>query len=216
MNAPDDDQELLARLRSADPATSLPPAAPERVARLLEDTMSHDLDTRVGTESRVTGTRGRSSLTWSVAAAAVLVIVGGAVVIGMSRDDARTDDPRVVADPPPTVTELSAPTGEPARCLPPNARTIGNASVAVDGTVESVDDGLVTIAATTFYAGEPTDLVTVDAPGQQLETLLTSVAFEPGGRYLVAADDTGAVIVCGMSDRWSEKLAGLYEKAFAG
>ena len=36
------DDELLARLRAADPAASLPPADPSRVARLLEDTMSHD------------------------------------------------------------------------------------------------------------------------------------------------------------------------------
>ena len=38
------DDELLARLRAADPAASLPPADPDRVARLLEDTMSHDTE----------------------------------------------------------------------------------------------------------------------------------------------------------------------------
>ena len=43
-----DDEELAARLRAADPASTLPPAAPEGVARLLEETMSHD----VLTESR--------------------------------------------------------------------------------------------------------------------------------------------------------------------
>jgi len=34
-----DDDSLLARLRAADPAASLPPADPEGVADLLEDVM---------------------------------------------------------------------------------------------------------------------------------------------------------------------------------
>ena len=41
----DDDPELRDRLRAADPASSLPPADPTRVARLLEDTMSSATDT---------------------------------------------------------------------------------------------------------------------------------------------------------------------------
>ena len=57
-----DDDELRARLRAADPASSLPPADPERVARLLEDVMSTELTT----EYRETGTRNRGPLTWAV------------------------------------------------------------------------------------------------------------------------------------------------------
>ena len=68
-----DDDSLLARLRAADPAASLPPAGPERVADLLEDVMS-ETTTRT-TESRDTGTHDRSPLTWLVAAAAVLLIL---------------------------------------------------------------------------------------------------------------------------------------------
>jgi hypothetical protein len=59
----DERDELFARLRDADPAAALPPADPDRVARLLEDAMSHD----TMTESRETGTRGRSPLTWLAA-----------------------------------------------------------------------------------------------------------------------------------------------------
>ena len=36
--------ELFERLRSHDPAASLPPAEPAQVARLLEEAVSHDLD----------------------------------------------------------------------------------------------------------------------------------------------------------------------------
>ena len=67
-----DDDDLDARLRAADPASSLPPADPARVARLLEDTMSND----VLAESRESGTHNRSPLTWLVAAAAAVIIAG--------------------------------------------------------------------------------------------------------------------------------------------
>ena len=54
MTAPfDADDELRGRLRASDPAASLPPADPTRVARLLEDVMSTELTT----ENRETGTR---------------------------------------------------------------------------------------------------------------------------------------------------------------
>ena len=76
-DGPDRDEELdRARLRALDPAASLPPADPDWVARLLEDTMSHDVDTPLTHESRETGTHDRSPLTWLVAAAAILVIAG--------------------------------------------------------------------------------------------------------------------------------------------
>ena len=47
-----DDLELLARLRAGDPAASLPPADPHRVARLLEDIMRETTDTPETTAPR--------------------------------------------------------------------------------------------------------------------------------------------------------------------
>ena len=77
------DDELRDRLRAADPAASLPPADPERVARLLEDVMSTELTT----ENRETGTRDRGPLTWLVAAAAVVVIAGIGLFAFLAHDD---------------------------------------------------------------------------------------------------------------------------------
>lgn len=211
-----DDQALLARLRAADPASFLPAAAPARVARLLEETMSHDVDDSVSTESRASGTRGRSPLTWALAAAAVAVIVGGAAVIATTRDDARPQDPPTAADASPTVTELRVPDGARARCPVPDARLIGTAAVAFDGTVDAVDAGRVTLTPTEFYAGEATDVVVVEAPPASFDALLTSVDFRPGERYLVAATSSDEVMVCGMTATWSARLAGLYDEAFAG
>lgn len=226
-----DDDDLDARLRAADPASSLPPADPARVARLLGETMSNDMLT----ESRESGTRNRSALTWLVAAAAAVIIAGVgvfAVVNGLSGSadpsgpvagsdptsdtDSDTDSGPGSSDP--TVTELTAPGSEAytARCAPPNAQLLSSAPVAFDGTVESISDGLVTIAPTHWYAGEPTDVVTVAAPSEQIQKLLMAVRFEDGGRYLVAANDEGALLVCGFSAPYSGSLAAVYGDAFAG
>ena len=86
-------------------------------------------------------------------------------------------------------------------------------TVAFDGTVTTLEDGGVVLTPTTWYAGEPTDLVEVQAPPAELEGLLLAVQFEEGGRYLVSATD-GRVTVCGFSAPYSAELAALYEQAF--
>lgn len=212
------DDGLLARLRAADPASTLPPAAPERVARLLEDTMSNDPS--VLTESRATGTRRRGPLTWLVAAAAVVVIVGAGLFFLLNGDDA----PITAADPEPTtpastegtVTELTAPGDTQARCMVPSAKAMAGNEVAFDGTVESIEGDRVTLVPSEWYAGEPTDRVTVQAPSEALQALLVAVKFEEGGRYLVTSSDGEQLMVCGFSAPYSAGLASMYAEAFPG
>lgn len=207
--------ELYGRLRAADPAASLPPVTPERVARLLEDTVAEDLLTH---ETRESGTRGRSPLTWLVAAAAVVVIAGAASFALATGDDGTpagpAQDPPVAAEQ--TVTELSGPGPDlpAARCMVPNAEALKDKPVALDATVISIEGDVVTLQPTQWYAGDPTDLVEVSAPGEAMEQLLTAVSFQDGQRYLVAADQSGEVMVCGFSARWTEELAAVYAKAF--
>lgn len=204
-----DDEELAARLRAADPASALPPVAPERVARLLEETMSHD----VLAESRETGTRGRGPLTWVVAAAAAILIVGSGFLL--LRDGTADDTPPVADAPGLTTTALTAP--DPARagrCMVPSAEVLATKPVAFDGTVQSVEDGTVTLAPTRWYAGEPTARVTVEGPSDHLRALVMSLDFEEGERYLVAASDDGDVMVCGFSAPYSDDLAAMYADAF--
>jgi hypothetical protein len=205
-------EALRERLRSADPAASLPPAAPERVARLLEDAMSHDLLPETG-ESRATGTRGRGPLTWAVAAAAAVVIVGTGVAIALNGNDDTAEEVPSAGDAP-TVTALVAPSPDERRCMQPSADLLSTKPVAFAGTVEAIEDGMVTLTPTRWYAGEETDLVTVDAPDERLNTLLTSVRFAEGGQYLVAANEDGSVMVCGFSAPWSAGLENLYAEAF--
>lgn len=205
MTEHDPGDELFARLRAADPAASLPPVDDDRVVRLLEDAMSHD----TMTETRETGTRHRSPLTWLVAAAAVLLIAGVGAVALLDRD-ATSPNPPTAAEP--TVTELALPADTPGRCMVPNAQLLSQAAVAVEAEVVSVAGDTVTLDVSQWYAGEETDRLVVTAA--ERPALVGAVEFEEGGRYLVAGNRDGDVMVCGFSDRWSEDLAALYAEAF--
>jgi len=96
----------------------------------------------------------------------------------------------------------------------PVPEALSGANIAFDGTVEKIDNDLVTLRTTHWYAGSPTDLVTVKGPSQELQQLLVAVDFQDGGRYLVAASNGGRVMVCGFSDEFSPKLQQLYAQAF--
>jgi hypothetical protein len=212
----DEHDELRARLRAADPAASLPRPDPDRVARMLEETMSHT----VTTEPRTDDVRHRSPLTWLVAAAAVVIIAGAGVFV-MTNGSEDPGAPVAGTDPTAStggasVTELRAPgAGATAgRCLPVTAPALGGAAVAFDGTVQGIEGGLVTLRVSRWYAGDPTDLVTVRAPSEDLQALLAAVDFQDGGRYLVAATGDERLMVCGFSAPYSRGLAGVYERAF--
>ncbi len=102
----DRDDELRALLTGADPARALRPADPAGVARLLEDTMSHDTQTRPDHKlTRLTGTHNRNPLTWLVAAAAVIVIAGVSV-FAAARITA--DDPITIGTTPITFAQVGA------------------------------------------------------------------------------------------------------------
>ncbi|NPC98857.1 hypothetical protein [Nocardioides sp. zg-DK7169] len=211
MNQPDD-EHLRARLRDADPAASLPPADPSRVARLLETTMSDD----PLNETRQDGTRNRSTLTWLVAAAA-LVVIGGAGAFVLTNGE---DEPTV-----PAAEESIEPTGEIApvttlaaaapggRCGVPTAALLAQQEVAFQGTVQEVDEDVVVLVPSVFYAGAPSDLVEVQGPPQELGALLQAVPFEEGETYLVSATD-GQVSLCGLSGPVDPDLQALYVEAF--
>lgn len=207
------DDELRARLHAADPASSLPPADPPRVARLLEDTMSSSNDGDLMTRSRETGTHGRNPLTWLVAAAAVLLIAGAGAFVLVNRDSGTPGPGSTTAGS--TVTELSAPVAGSAKCMVPTARVLGAQPLAFEGTVQEVTDGQVVLDPTNFYAGEVTDLVTVSASTADLQALVGAVDFQVGRTYLVSASD-GQVSVCGLSGPYTADLAALYQEAFPG
>jgi hypothetical protein len=200
---PAPDLELLARLRAADPASSLPPADAARVADLLEAAMTESA-TR-SRESRETGTRARSALTWLVAAAAVVLIAAG--IFGLAHRD-HGSSPVVEG----SVTQLgyAAPAG---RCMTPNVGVLKAQTVAFRGTLISVVDGTATFDVTRWYAGGPTDLAKVTAAPPALHELTQAAHLETGGAYLVAAAE-GRVLGCGFTGPAKEPLLKLYDRAF--
>lgn len=199
------DEELLTRLRAADPASSLPPAGPERVAQLLEAAMS-DTATRPH-ESRENGTHGRSPLTWLVAAAAVVLIAGAGVFGLVQRDHGPTPGAG------PSVTQLRA-SRVSGMCVIPNTHVLRLQTVAFRGTLVTLTERAATFRATHWYAGGPTDEVTVQfVPGGLPETLQART-LAVGHDYLVAAGD-GFVRGCGLTGPASSpKLLRLYDQAF--
>lgn len=206
------DDELFARLRDADPAASLPEADPHRVARFLEDAMSHDTLHDTGTESRGNGAHGRSPLTWLVAAAAVGLIAAAGLLTFVDFGDDPVTPPTAGGEP--TVTELTMPGAPVGRCMVPNAKVLSGASYAVDAEAVSIADGVVTLDATEWYAGAPTDQVEVDQGSADMQALILATEFEEGQRYLVAGTDGGQVMVCGFSGPYTDELAALYSQAF--
>jgi hypothetical protein len=213
----DRDDELRAMLTAADPARSLAPAREAGLARLLEETMSHDIDIREDEPVMApTGTEGRNPLVWLGAAAAVFVIAGGGFFAAARIGG---EDPPQAQDPPtsqePTVTQLSAPPAVEAKCAVPTAEILATQEIALAGTVVAIDDDTVTIETTTVYAGDVGDHVEVEALPADLQALILGVDFEVGGHFLVAASE-GQVAICGLSGTASPELQQLYEEAFAG
>lgn len=207
------DDELRDMLRAIDPASSLSSADPAGVARLLEDTMSGDLIH----ETRETGTHGRGPLTWVVAAAATVVIAGVGLFGYLSQrgdDDVSTaHDPAVSASSDATVTTLQAPAGSAGRCMVPSAEILANQALAFKGTVQEISDGSVVLDPSTFFVGDATDLVEVQAPSADMQALIGAVDFQEGQTYLVSATD-GRVTVCGFSGPVTPELTALYAEAF--
>lgn len=198
------DPELLERLHAADPASSLPIAAPEQVARLLEAAMSET--TTRAPESRETGTHDRSPLTWLVAAAAV-VLIAAAGIFGLAhRDHGSTPTAQG------SVTQLTYTPSE-GRCVLPSVGVLRLQSVAFRGTLRSLDDGTATFDVTQWYAGGPTRLAKVSAAPTPLAGLVQDAHLRVGGDYLVAASD-GVVTGCGVTAPATTSRQRLYDRAF--
>jgi len=196
-----------ARLGEADPAAALAPADPQRVSRLVEQAMGHDTPT----ESRRTGTRGRSRLTWLVATAVVAVIL---MMAALSLTQGRGSGQMPTVEREPSVVEVSMPAQAGAqRCMRPTAEALGTAELAFEGTVADVTGRTVTLVPTRMHAGGPADNVRVRQSSPSQDRLLLGAEFHEGGRYLVAVEG-GEVMVCGFSGAYDGRLAALYAQAF--
>ncbi|KAA1416924.1 hypothetical protein F0U44_17220 [Nocardioides humilatus] len=192
-------------LHASDPAHALPPITPDRLAAVLEASVN-----------QTPTTSPRSNRRYLAYAAAAAVIVGGSVAgVALLGDDDGGDGGRKGDDAPlakPTVTELALAAGPAAKCAAPDLSDVRAVEVAFEGTVTSIEDGVVTLEAAHFYTSPETDLVTVDEPDMNMSEV--PVDFAVGQTYIVGATN-GVVSICGLSGLATDELRAQYDEAFA-
>ena len=218
----DRDDELRTKLRASDPAASLAPADPAALARLLEDTMSSDLDTRPDTRPDAAARSRRGRVTWLVGAAAAAVVAAGGVGV-MARmaghhdaTPSATSHHKAAPKTPstPAITKLTAPGANVGKCAVPNAQNLATyTDTAFEGTVTAINGNTVTLQTTRAYAGQVGQTVEVTATPDDISALVSATKFQVGGQYLVSAAG-GQVAVCGFSGKAGGDLASIYESAF--
>ena len=128
----------------------------------------------------------------SLAAAAIVVLV-----VGLGGDSH------------PVIERVNGGSGVMAKCLPPTPEGLGQADLAVAGTVRSIRGGVVTLAISRVWAGPRADLLEV----AQSDGASESTEFAVGQAYLVAAQG-GEVRGCGYTGVESPELRTLYGSAF--
>ena len=215
----DELRDQLRRLDPMRPEVSTDPITSPTARALLEDIMSTpvtnspaDANTTVGATDptpRRTFTRQNSTRWWALgaAAAAIALVAGGALLVG-GGDDGNEQ----VASGPPLELDL----GEQdvmAMCLAFDTAILGQAPVAFEGTVSSVDGDVVTLDVDRWFTGGDAAQVTLHAP-QGMEALIDGIAFEVGGQYLISATD-GSVNYCGYSSVSTPEMRAAFEQAFA-
>ncbi|WP_405056274.1 hypothetical protein OG474_26475 [Kribbella sp. NBC_01505] len=193
------DNELLAQLKAADPA-SLRGAPQPDLDRLLENTMT--------TEIQPTPIRPRRRWIPAAAAAAVLIAAGG-VVWGVNAQD----NPPTATPPVPAV-KLTLAGGAAGKCRAPEVADFKDLPVAFEGQVTAIKGDLITLKVAHWYRGGPADNVEVQSMPEDVATLL-GVDFTVGDNYLVAASN-GQVSICGHSGPSDPDLRKLYEQAYTG
>jgi hypothetical protein len=191
------DEELLARLKAADPAPRFQ-APPSDHTRLLEAVMNTDDRTR--TIPATPGLRRGRALVGGVAATLVL----GATVVWGAADSGDTP-PR--AEAPLTLTMGEGNGGD--RCPGPTVATLRGYRIAFEGTVSSAEGEAVTFDVKHWYRGG--DAATVQVENTTDPEFVQT--FQVGDHMLVAARTTTLDACTGvvMADA---QMRNLYRRAY--
>ncbi|MER5529900.1 hypothetical protein ABT075_35860 [Streptomyces sp. NPDC002677] len=197
------DDELLARLKSADPA--LTPHAPlPDIDRLVEDTLTTDTAFRTGVTVPVkTAARRSRRQLLGLAAAAGLLLLGGGIAAGVMAHD---DNGHPASAGPLTLTTHSGFGAQ--KCAAPSPDTLRGYPTLFVGTVTSVKGATVTFRVDSWLKGGDTQTVVLDSDASRPEAL----TFSEGERYIVAAEN-GVVPVCGANGA-SDETVDEFRQAF--
>ena len=211
------DDELRDRIARLDPAgeAATEPITSPTARALLEEIMNTPL---ADTEPAPPATpaphkRNRWLAPVLAAAAAIVAVLGVAIVVNNGDDEQIADAPATTAPGKLKVLELSTGTEDLlASCIVVTAESIAQAPVAFKGTVDASEGGIVTLTIDQAYAGTDAQVATLVAP-EGLEALIGGVEFVPGEQYLITAYD-GIVNYCGHSGPATPELQALFDQAF--
>ncbi|GAA3543914.1 hypothetical protein [Kribbella ginsengisoli] len=197
------DDELLARLRSADPAKHAPEP---NLDRLLETTMSTDTETRP--------TRGTYRRRWLPAVAAGVLLAAGGIGWAVAGNSGNSDAPPAAVAPVKAPVKLTIGAAPNAKCRAVEVADLQGMQTAFQGTATAIKGEQVTLHVDHWYKGGDATTVEVQSDADAVLTLL-GVDFKVGGTYLVTATD-GHVSLCGESGESNPELLSLYKQAFGG
>ncbi|MFL5999997.1 MAG: hypothetical protein ACJ736_37900 [Streptomyces sp.] len=204
------DDELLARLRAADPALTSSAPLPD-VHRLVEATLS--TDTAPGSAHRTAGMtvhptrasegRGRRRVL-GLAAVAGLLLLAGAVTGGVMLHGHNGHTP--AAGP---LTLVAASGSAEAKCAEPVPDDLRRFPTLFVGTATSVKGPSVAFRVDQWLKGGDVDTVVLDSAPDRPEAM----TFTKGGKYIVAADKDGVVPLCG-ANMVPEETVSEFRRAF--
>lgn len=193
-----DDNQAVAWMRPADPASDVSPLPAWQLERLKENAMN-TTQTTAPTRSRrrLIAVAGVSA----AAAAAAAAIIAGVVITGPSAGGG--------------VTALNAPSagGPAAACVVPSAEGLASSTLAFRGTVTSIADSTVTFRVDDVFTGDADQTVTVPQGDPNAQIDGAAPVFEDGTTYLVSTTDD-IIRSCGLTGADSSELNTLYEAAF--
>ncbi|MFE2420249.1 hypothetical protein [Streptomyces hokutonensis] len=198
------DDELLARLKAADPALTRS-APPPDIDQLVEAT----LNTVTPTAPLNTGApsvRSRRHLL-GLAAAVGLLVLGGGIGVGVMANGGGNQAKHSGSSAAAGALRLTAQGGS-AKCAAPTPDTLRGYPTLFIGTVTSVKGTVVTFRVDHWLKGGTARTVVLDSDTSRPEAL----TFSNGERYIVAAKD-GVVPVCGANGVTADDIA-KFRKAF--
>ena len=196
------DDELLARLKAADPAMHAPEP---NLDRLLETTMT-TLDTKRPVRRR-----------WLPAVAAGVLIAAGGLSWGIAANSGDDNPPTAgapTASTPASVLKLSIGAAPNAKCRAVEVADLRGMQTAFEGTATAIQGEQVTLHVDHWYRGGSATTVEVQSNADAVTTLL-GVDFKVGGTYLITATNA-QVSLCGESAPTNPDLLNLYKQAFGG
>lgn len=196
------DDELLARLKSADPElTGVAP--PPDIDRLVEDTLNTDTALQSATTAAGIATAGWGRRHLFGLAAAGLLVLGGGVAGGIMANSGNGSGhsaaTKTVA--PAGALRLTAEGGD-GKCMVPGVDTLGKYPTLFEGTATSVKGSTATFHVDRWFKGGDAETVVLTSDTEVSETL----TYTEGGHYIIGARD-GFVPMCAAMEATPEDIA---------